>query len=1383
MRNKHHSIFLVIVIWLHCCTLSAQPGIVSFKHISSHEGLVQSPISGFLQDGQGFIWFGNHKGLTRYDGYEFKTFVHKNSDSTSLSNNRVNAVFMDSENTIWIATSNGLNRFNRDLETFETIDLRVMKGGRNYIACIAEDDQKDIWVGTSGGLKKLNKTSKLLEEASLTDSISISEEPVYSLYVDNEKNMWVGAKSGLHKFDPVSRKMLDMPDAINSSKLSQKTRVIVIRQSNNGDMWFGSETSGVFRFNPSKNTLINYTVKEGCSNCLVSDWIKDMLVFDENTMWFATQNGISQLDIKNEVFTTYVHDATDNSTLSDNIVRSLMKDRASCVWVGTFSGRIDFFYQGNSNFTNIGEAVGTKGLLHPLVNAMVEDSDGGLWVGTSNGGLTHVDRGMNSYAHYSVKSPANGRVANGIKSLAVDKNNLWIGTLEGLSIMRKTSGTISHFDIPGRGRLGEKIIHAILPEDDGAWLGTNGGGLKFFRDGQTVLSFFNDGGVEWLADNFVTALIKDASGNLWIGTQNGISCYDTKQKVFTNLLYRRGKETPGQISHSHVTDFFLDSNQRMWVGTESGLNYFDLKSRQFYAITDLLGLPDNFIHAITEDADHNLWFSTDYGIVKLSFKRFRVPFNSEDFQFTRYKLSDGLPSNQFSNSCGLTLQTKELAFGGLNGISIFNPDKILTNTNTPTIAVTEILINNKSLAIGKGSPIEKSPTSIDEIILDYDHGLLSFKFAALNYINPEKSEYAMKLVGLRGNEEWQQIGNQRLVNFTNLPPGDYSFQVKASNDNQLWSEQIREVKLIVLPPWWRTWWAYVIYTLIAAIVILVILGLWDYRRRMRADLQLEHLQNERQRELHQLKMDFFTHISHEIRTPLTLILGPVEKLIDNYSGESFASKHLHLIRNNALLLMKLVTELMDFRKAEEGHMKLYISQYDIVPFCKKIFDYFEGLAADKNISYTFQSNEKSIAMYIDPNQLEKVIFNLLSNAFKFTPNNRRITLNIKDRIDWVDIDVIDNGKGISKVDQEHLFQNFFQSDDPKGKNIGSGVGLAFSKIIVELHKGVLHFKSKEVTNEAPGDTTFTISLKKGKDHFDQNQIISRSTSKDEVDPISYTLPGDLPGLDPELARRSTILIAEDNDDVRLFLADTLKPNYNVLEFTNGSDALLAMERDIPDLIISDVVMPDMNGLALCRSVKSAENTNHIPFILLTARSSVWHQVEGLAIGADAYISKPFNSKVLELTIKNLLTAKQIMREKFSQQLVLQPTGTPLASDSPEEKFIAKLMSIIESNIGDPEFDVDVLVSEIAMSRSVLYKKVQTLTNYSIADLIKEMRLKKAAELLKNNSVSIADVAFSVGFNDRKYFSKEFRKRFKISPSEYIEKHQATDSSINNDTSR
>ncbi|MBT1687633.1 hybrid sensor histidine kinase/response regulator transcription factor [Dawidia soli] len=1374
-RSKYY--LIILIAGLQSGLLGAQPGLVNFKHFSYREGLVQSPVSAFLQDDQGFIWSGNLKGLTRYDGYEFKTFVHSASDTTSISNDRVNAVFMDSEKTIWVATAHGLNRFDRDLETFESIDLVRAKGGRNYISAIAEDGRKNLWIGTFGGLKKLNKTTKTLEDASITETISIANEAVYSLYIDNEGKLWVGSKSGLSRFDPVSRKILPLPDAIQASTLHRSTKVVAIRQTVDGDLWFGTETSGVFRFNAVRNEIRSYAFKENCANCLSSNWIKDILVYDSNTLWFATQNGISQLNASSNQFTNYLHESTNTNTISDNAVRCLMKDRASCVWVGTFSGGIDFFYPGNSNFNNIGEAIGPKGLLHPLVNALVEDSDGSLWVGTYGGGVTHINRKLDSFTHYSVKSPRHGRMNNGIKSLANDGENLWIGTLEGLSVLQKTSGKITHFDIPTRqGRLGEKIVHTILPDDGGAWIGTNGGGLKFFRNGQTLLSHINEGKPGSIADNYVTALLKDSLKNIWVGTQDGLSYYDTQKKAFTQL-YRRSRDIQSRISHNHITVFFVDSKHRMWIGTERGLNYFDLKSKEFYPITDILGLADNFIHAITEDKDQNLWFSTDMGLVKLSFRKFGIPFNADDFHITVYKSSDGLPCNQFSNTCGLSLQTHELAFGGTNGMSVFSPDKLMANTSPATIVLTEILINNKRVPIGGESPIAKSPTRVDKITLRYDQGSVSFKFAALNYINAEKSQYAIRVEGLRGDEAWQPLGNQRIVNFTNLQPGSYKLYIKASNDGKHWGNGIRELALIVLPPWWRTWWAYAIYFLLATGAVTAVLAFMGYRRRMLADLQMEHILNERRQELYQMKMNFFTNISHEIRTPLTLILGPVQKLMDSLSGERLASKQLLLIRNNASRLLKLVTELMDFRKAEEGHLSLYISQQDIVPFCKKIFEYFQGLADDKSIAYEFLSDEESIWLYFDSNQLEKVVFNLLSNAFKFTPDHRKIVLSIQSRDEWVDIHVSDNGKGIPEAHQDQLFRNFYQVDDSGRQNMGSGVGLALSKTIVELHKGTLHFKSDTRTGEKAGSTTFTVSLKKGVNHFDKTQIVSESFYSDdrqEIGSFADPVPGDALETPRTTQVRPTILIAEDNDEVRSFIADTLRPDYEIIEFANGSHALVSMARDIPDLIISDIMMPGTDGLALCASVKSTENTNHIPVILLTARSSIGNQVQGLATGADAYISKPFNTKILELTIKNLLTAKEIMREKFSQQLILQPTRISLTSNSPEEKFIGKLVSIIESKMDDPQFDVDALVIEIGMSRSVLYKKVQALTNYSIADLIKEMRLKKAAELLKQPSMSVADAAFSVGFNDRKYFSKEFRKQFEMSPSEFIDAHQTKD---------
>ncbi|MBC7654107.1 MAG: response regulator, partial [Oligoflexus sp.] len=778
---------------------------------------------------------------------------------------------------------------------------------------------------------------------------------------------------------------------------------------------------------------------------------------------------------------------------------------------------------------------------------------------------------------------------------------------------------------------------------------------------------------------------------------------------------------------------------------------------------------DDVIHAIVEDKSGNLWISTDLGINKLHFNNFKVPFNKNDLVVTGYTASDGLTSNQFSSQAGLRLKSNEIAFGGLNGISIFFPDKIIKNTEPPKVVITQFLVNNKIPKIGgEGSPLLKSITETEEIALAYDQSSFSIIYAALNFINPDNNIYAYKLDGLPRADEWQNVAKQRVVNFANLPPGNYVFKVKAANKDRIWSNEVRSLIITVLPPWWATWWAYLIYIICISSIIVVVVRFLQNRTMLKRDLYLEHVHNERREELYQMKLNFFTNISHEIRTPLTLILGPLDKILRNPNTKDFAQP-LNLIKNNADRLMKLVTELLDFRKAEEGHMKVYCSQQDIVVFCKDIFDSFIVTATDSTINYKFIASPEPVLLYFDEYQMEKVLLNLLSNAFKFTPVGGEISMEIKNVANdkgFVDINIIDNGKGIPKDMHSRLFQSFFQVDDRGRYNIGSGIGLVLSKSIVELHKGSIKFDSD---NEVNNLTTFTISLPVGKDHLIEEEIVIRQdltyhttgstvSSEDQTEDVQINTN----------AKKYTVLVAEDNDEVRKLIVDLLVEKYKILSFSNAEDALVHMENEIPDLIVSDIMMPGINGLEFCKKVKLSEYSSHIPFLLLTAKASIDHQIDGLSIGADAYISKPFSPQVLDLNIKNLLHSQQVMREKFGRQFVLQPS--PSNAVSPEEKFLQKLMTIIELKIEDSTFDVNDLVAEIGMSRTVLYKKVQSVTGYAVADLIKQIRLKKAAELFKQNSYSVAEVAYMVGFNDRKHFSKEFKKYFELSPTEFIQKH-------------
>jgi signal transduction histidine kinase/DNA-binding response OmpR family regulator len=613
------------------------------------------------------------------------------------------------------------------------------------------------------------------------------------------------------------------------------------------------------------------------------------------------------------------------------------------------------------------------------------------------------------------------------------------------------------------------------------------------------------------------------------------------------------------------------------------------------------------------------------------------------------------------------------------------------------------------------------------------------------------------------------IGSQHYINLTNLNSGTYLLKIKTSNGGGEWNPTIKTLKIIMLPPWWKTWWAYLFYIALLAGASVLLFRFLRNRELLKQAYYLEQVEKERQEELYKMKLDFFTNVSHEIRTPLTLISGPVEELLSGAEKGSNLEHKLKTIKSNSDRLLKLVNELMDFRKAEKGSMKIYCEQQDIVSFCFDIYESFRGIAVEKKIDYKFVLNINTALIYFDKNQMEKVIYNLLSNAFKFTSKNGRITLAVeqKEGEDYIEIKVKDNGIGIPENRKKKIFKNFFQLDERGSANLGSGIGLALSKSIVELHHGEIKVQTEADSNF---NTIFTIKLKKGKEHFKKSQIVENSVKIEEnANPIS-DVKTEIDLYEPEYLDdtentfKKTVLVIEDNEEVLSFVYDILYTDYKVLKFTNGVQALEYMEKEIPDLIVTDVMMPEMDGFELCTILKTSQNTNHIPVILLTAKSSTLNRIEGLSTGADAYISKPFSIEELKLTIANLLSAKEIMRQKYGDGFIGDTEQENL--NTPEGQFLKKLIQIIEANLDNTDFDVNDLVSEIGMSRTVLYKKVQSLTNQSVAGLIKNMRLKKATSLLANTSYSVSEVAYMVGFNDRKHFSKEFKKFYNLSPSEY-----------------
>ena len=1370
MQNIKTIILSCIVFLTVSWSASAQGSDLYFDHIDYDVNFSQSMISSIHQTKKGFIWIGTANGLISYDGYNFLRYVYNKDILNTISNNHINVVLEDNDKELWVGTNNGLNLFNKKGNNFIRVDVLKLKGGRNYISSIIQDDHHTIWVGTFGGIKRLNKKNYLLEEISNDLNSPFRKSRVLSLFYDNKYGVLAGTSKGLECFDPRNGSKKELPKALRENSSLLKSKIWKIIKEKNGDLWFATETNGVFYYAAAKNSVTNYLLDFTNRKSLSSNWVNDITAVDANTIWLATKNGLCVFKKDKNEFTTYRHNPLTGYSLSDDDVKCFLKDRHGDIWIGTNGGGVNFFQKTNSNFTTIREVIKPNfGLNNALVNAAASDNDGSVWVGTNGGGLNHLNFKNKSSSSYLIDHNDFEKTVNMITAL-VNQNdqNLYCGTFNGLFRFNKASKSFTNIPLSQKdSKERERPITSLLMDKDDLWVGTNGNGLKKVMQDGTVESYMADGAANSISDNFVTDIANRNNG-LWIATQYGLNFFDKRLKRFTKVYKTGGKSG---LPNNSLTVMFTDSKNRFWVGTESGgITLFDEKAGHFFEVNRAMGFTDETIKSISEDAQGNIWVSDNNLLYKIRTKNFKPVFNIADYEITSYSAKDGLKVKQFTNNSGLKLKNNELVFGSSNGLILFNPSKLIKTKDKGEIVLTKLIVNNEEIKPGnKEIPLENYISETSEITLGYDQGYIGLEFSAMNFINPEKNEYAYKLESSFNKDDWHNIGSQHYINLTNLNSGTYLLKIKTSDAGGKWNPAIKTLKIIMLPPWWKTWWAFIFYFALLLAGAVLLFRFFRNRELLKQAFYLEQVEKERQEELYKMKLDFFTNVSHEIRTPLTLISGPVEELLSGAEQNSNLEYKLKIIKSNSDRLLKLVNELMDFRKAEKGSMKIYCEQQDIVSFCFDIYESFRGFAVEKKIDYKFVLNINTALIYFDKNQMEKVIYNLLSNAFKFTSKNGRITLAVeqKDDSDFIEIKVKDNGIGIPENRKKKIFKNFFQLDDRGSTNLGSGIGLALSKSIVELHHGEIKVQTEADANFT---TIFTITLKKGKDHFKKSQIVESAIAIDETaSPISdvkteVALYEADEIEEPYGNAKKTVLVIDDNEEVLSFIFDILHTDYRVLKFTNGQDALEFMDKEIPDLIVSDVMMPELDGFELCKILKTSLNTNHIPVILLTAKSSTLNRIEGLSTGADSYISKPFSIEELKLTILNLLSAKEIMRQKYGEGFISDSVQENL--DTPEGLFVKKLTHIIEANIDNPNFDVNDLVKEIGMSRTVLYKKVQTLTNHSVAGFIKNMRLKKAASLLINSHHSIAEITYMVGFNDRKHFSKEFKKFYNLSPTIY-----------------
>ncbi|MBN2011865.1 response regulator [candidate division KSB1 bacterium] len=1391
MRINSKIVFNIIPFVLLCVfTANVYPQYKSLQldHLTTDNGLSQSTITCICQDNQGFMWFGTYDGLNKYDGYKFTIYRHLPDDSSSLSDNVIWAILEDNNGDLWIGTRDGLNLYNRDLDNFKHFKHRdddASSIGGNFIRALAEDQDGNIWIGTnSSGLNLLDASTGHFIRFwhNPEDTNSLSDNDINSLFVDSQNRLWIGTRNGYLDVMYSGKKIVEHI-RINNVPFSNYA-IRSFSENKDGYIWVGTQGQGLYRIRHQENQpakIIRSLNSPYNKNTVSSDIILSTMFDSKGNLWIGTEDaGLNCYVPETGMFSRFVPNRYDNRSLSHQSVWSLFEDITGNIWIGTFAGGINLLPRYNTFFRHFKHFPGNQSSLSDnTVSMFFEDSFHGLWVATDGGGLNLFDRKNETFIRYTTKNSS--LTSDAVLSIFEDsRENLWIGTwLGGLNEIKRNSEAFAVYTAE-KNNLGSNNIFGMLEDRNGGlWVCTFMGGLSYFdpkRQRATVYNMTNSA----ISDDNVNGIIKDYSGNLWITAETGLNYLDLDTRTFTVYQYEENNDS--NLCKGNLLSVFQAIDSTLWVGTTGGLNKFNRKTKSFTRYYTENGLPSNAIKGIVEDDHGNLWLSTNNGISR---------FDPKANTFKNFDVSDGLQGNEFYWHSIFKTSDGEIFVGGVNGFNVFHPDSIHSNPYVPPVVITDFRLFNKPVKINApGSPLSRSISQTDHITLTYKQSVFSFDFTALNFISPMKNQYAYMLEGFEPN--WNYVGTQRNATYTNLDAGDYTFRVKGSNNDGVWNEKGTFINITVEPPFWKTWWAYLLYVLSGLSIIYMIMRHFIGRERLKNALKLEHLELEKMYELDQMKSRFFTNVSHEFRTPITLIMGPLEPIISNNMIHPNVKKKLQLIYRNARRLLRMTNQLMDFHKIEAGELLLELSQGNIIQFVRETTLSFKDYARAHKIDFSIESDMENYFAWFDPDKVDKIIYNLLSNAFKFTQDGGRIKVYIgilpKEDVNeslyettenlaeqYIQIMIRDNGAGIPGYKLEHIFNRFYQADDDtRHKYQGSGVGLALVYELINLYRGNIHVDSTEGEG-----STFTVELPLDINYLEKHQLVREFIGKPLDHPdlfeddvletaISLAAPPVIEESDNDAAGTKSlpsILVIDDDQDIRSFIYDDFNTQFRLYEAQNGLIGYQKAIEFIPDVIITDIMMPVMNGTELCAKLKSDERTSHIPVILLTARSSDEHRIRGLQYGADAYITKPFNMEVLKAHIDNLLSSRKKLKERYSAAFLVGDNN--FNSENIDEKFLNRAVNIVKEHLPDPNFNADMLSKQIGMSRMQLYRKFRGLTDQTVHEFIRSIRLKAAAQLLLKKRVTVTEVAYEVGFNDLTYFARCFRQQFGVSPSQYM----------------
>jgi signal transduction histidine kinase/ligand-binding sensor domain-containing protein/DNA-binding response OmpR family regulator len=1357
----------LIVFLFHSWVLIAND--IKFEHLTVDDGLSQGIVVDVLQDRMGFMWFATNDGLNRYDGKNFK--IYRNFEGQDHGfHNKIVCLHEDKDGIIWMGTFGG-GLFKYIVETDSWVNFMHDPSdpesiSNDNISVILENDQ-GLWIGTfNDGLNFMDKETGKFQRIPLSHQNGKDAAYIYSGLIDGNNNIWVGTENDVIIYDPEQKTQLKSPANNYFQDQLGRSTVRALFQDGSGRIWIGSE-SGLYYYDNTQNAIRLFEYPDRIQRKFI---VRSLHEDTDKNLWIGYDGeGVGVYNLANHNFTILESDEDNPHSISNNSVYKIYQSRDGILWLCNYGGGVNILDHKKYKFELYRHIRNDpNSLINNNARTIYEDRNGDIWIGTRDG-LELFDRNTKTFRHFQHKknNPRTISASIVIDILEDSHGNLWVGTFAGgLNLMDRKTGNFKHYlsqQTPNS--LSNNNVYKIFEDSyNDVWVGTLSGLNKYNRVDDNFTVYPNIVGIK--------EIFEDSNGRFYIGSDRGLYLFNRRTTSLDKIWPMNG----------NIQIYWISENSKgeIMVGTEgAGLLIFNSNLSLNRIISESNYLPNSIIHGVLEDDNQNLWISTNSGLTRLA------PDNS----VMNFDVSDGLQGREFNSGSALKGSDGKFYFGGTNGLNAFFPDRVNINNYIPNVVITKFRIDGQEVEVNPESLLQKHVIVTDIIKLSPHQTSISFEYSSLNYTNSHKNQYSYIMEGL--NETWSEPSTNNFTIFNKIPPGKYVFRVVGSNNDGVWNTEGVSIAVHIRPPFWKSAYAIVMYFFLVTILMLLfkkytLIGVKEKNR-----LHLEKMERRKQEELYQMKLTFFTNISHEFRTPLTLIHAPINNLVKEYANDENLQEQLSLIQRNSRRLLNMVNQLMDFRRIERDKFyELKLVKQDIISFIKDVTLAFRQPADEKHLALNFFSEIEKCDTWFSPDAFDKILYNLLSNALKFTPEQGEIGVlvtrfsvpnqNIRKSLfsrkkqtlefsDFIRIIVKNTGAGIEKEKLSKLFDRFYQAgnaDELSGE--GSGIGLNLTQSLVQFHLGKISVESSPEEG-----TRFYVDIPLIAEPFQAKDVNILFETDHTIEPVKTRIrkyfgkPVSIRQKESHSSNheKKNIVIVDDDFDMLTFLTGFFRDQYNVHTAKNGEEGFELIKDILPDIVIADVMMDKMTGIELCKLIKEDLITNHIPVILLTAKTALEYKVEGFDVGADDYITKPFETELLEARVKNILMLREKLRAKLGKTLSLEPSDDLVISA--DEKFLKSLVALIEENMDNPEFDVDQIVDQIGMSRAVLYRKIKALTGLTVIDVVKNIRIKKSAIMLRSKKYTISEIATAVGFSDAKYFAKCFKKEYEISPREYM----------------